>query len=219
MRNGLNMNIKMDGRYPDSFKIMKNRKSKVSYLFALATAALLSLQVLNAQVVIQRCDVTTGWQGSQALSIDANDKKEGRGSLMTEAQTGDFTWFSKLFSQTRTGIDNSGYLCFWLYVSDASKLEGGLVGISSSAGPDNGESTWTLDKSQVVDGWNQMLLPMSSAVQSGGGAKLDSINFFRICQNLSGPITVKIDFIRFAPEPGEPVWPSLEVQEVDNSSP
>ncbi len=197
---------------------MKNRKTNKNYLFAFALSAIFSLQVLNAQVVIQRCDVTTGWEGSQALSIDGGDKKEGRGSLKMEAQTGDFTLFSKVFSQTRTGIDNTGYLSFWLYVSDASKLEGGLIGISSSAGPDNAESTWPLDKSQLVDGWNQMLLPMSSAVQSGGGAKLDSINFFRISQNLSGPITVKLDFIRFAPEPGEPVWPSLEVQEVDNSS-
>ncbi len=191
---------------------------KTRYPFALAMVALLSGSSVFAQVVVQRCDVTTGWEGSGALSIDLSDKKEGKGSLKTEAQTGDFTWFSKSFSQTRTGIDNSGYLSFWLFVSDASKLEGGVIGISSSAGPDNAESTWPLDKSQVVDGWNQMLLPLSLADQVGGGAKLDSVNFFRISQNLSGPITVKIDFIRFAPEPGEPVWPALEVREVDNST-
>ena len=37
--------------------------------------------VLLAQVVIQRCDVTTGWQGAQTISVDHTDKKEGSGSL------------------------------------------------------------------------------------------------------------------------------------------
>ena len=212
------MNIKMGGNYPDLFKTMKNKRSKTTYLLVLAMMAILSGPSLFAQLVIQRCDVTTGWEGGEALSIDNSDRKEGRGSLMTEALTGDNTWFSKTFSQTRTGIDNSGYLSFWIYVSDASKLDGGLIGISSSGGPDTKESTWLLDKSMVLDGWNNLLLPMDQSVQSGGGASLDSVNYFRITQNLSGPITVKIDFIRFAPEAGEPSWPDLDVPEVDNSS-
>ncbi len=192
---------------------MKNR-----FFISIALVVFLSYFPLLAQVVIQRCDVTTGWEGSQVLSIDSNDKKEGRGSLKMEAQSGEFTWFSKSFSQTSAGIDDSGYLSLWLYVSDASKLEGGLIGISSSGGPDTGESTWPLDKNHVVDGWNQLWLPVSSANLAGGGASLDRINFFRISQNLSGPITVKIDFIRFAPEPGEPSWPALDVPEVDHNS-
>ncbi len=171
-----------------------------------------------AQVVIQRCDVTTGWEGSQAFRIDNSDKMEGIGSIVIEAQTGDFTWFSKSFSQTYTGIDNSGYLSFWLYVSDASKLEGGQIEISSSGGPDLYMSHWPLDKTQVADGWNQMQLPISAATQVGGGASLDSISFFRINQNLSAPITAKIDFIRFAPAMEEPSWPELDVPEVDNNS-
>ncbi len=173
---------------------------------------------LSAQVVIQRCDRTTGWEGSASFSTDNTDKKEGLASLMTDAQTGDQILFSKSFAQTRTGIDQNGYLIFWLYVSDASRLEGGEIEISSSGGPEDEITNWTLDKSQVTDGWNQLHLQVNQGLQAGGGANLDSINFFRITQNLSGPITVKIDFIRFAPELGEPVWPRLDVPEVDNAS-
>lgn len=197
---------------------MKNKRSKTSYLLAFALLAILSGSSLFAQVVIQRCDVNTGWEGSAALNIDINDKQEGRASLVTEALTGESTWFSKSFSQTRTGIDNSGYLSFWLYVSDASRLDGGVIGISSSGGPDSRESTWPFDKGQVSDGWNQLYLPLSEAIDVDGGASLDSINHFRITQNLSGPVTAKIDFIRFAPIQGEPSWPELAVPVVDNSS-
>jgi hypothetical protein len=185
---------------------------------AIFLVAFLSESFIVAQVVIQRCDVTTGWTGNETLSIDPADKMEGKGSLMTEAQTGDFTWFSKSFSQTQTGIDNSGYLSFWLYVSDASKLEGGQIDISSSGGPDTEVSSWGLDKNLVADGWNHLQLQLNLANQVGGGANLDSINFFRINQNLSGPVTAKIDYIRFAPGMGEPSWPELDVPEVDNAS-
>jgi len=187
-------------------------------LLWIALVVFLSESYINAQVVIQRCDVSTGWTGSESLSIDGADKKEGKGSLMTEAVTGDFTWFSKSFSYTQTGIDMTGYLSFWLYVSDASKLEGGEIQISSSGGPDAELSSWSLDKTLVVDGWNHLQLQLGSASPVGGGARLDSVNFFRLRQNLSGPVTAKIDFIRFAPGLGEPSWPDLEVAEVDNNS-
>jgi len=187
-------------------------------LLAIALIVFLSNLTIVAQVVIQRCDVTTGWTGDAAFSIDNSDKKEGKGSLSTEAQSGDFTWFSKSFAMTHTGIDISGYLSFWLYVSDASKLEGGQIYISSSGGPDAEASSWALDKTHVVDGWNLLQLQISLADQTGGGANLDSINFIQISQNLSGPITAKVDFIRFAPGVGEPTWPELDVAEVDNAS-
>jgi hypothetical protein len=173
---------------------------------------------LPGQVVIQRCDVTTGWQGAQSISVDNADKKEGYGSLMTEAQAGESSWFFKPFSSTQTGITSSGYLTFWLYVSDASKLDGGQIEISSSGAPDDREYNWALSKDNIVDGWNHMQLQISSAGQTGGGASMDSINFFRIYQTLSGPVTAKIDFIRFTPSLDKPVWPLLDVPVVDNSS-
>ncbi len=173
---------------------------------------------LPGQVVIQRCDVTTGWQGGQSISADNADKKEGYGSLKTEAQAGESSWFNKTFSSTQTGITSAGYLSFWLYVSDTSKLDGGEIEISSSGAPDDQEYNWGLTKDNIVNGWNHMQLQISSAGQTGGAANLDSINFFRIHQTLSGPVTAKIDFIRFVPSLDKPVWPILDVPVVDNSS-
>ncbi|MFC2081327.1 hypothetical protein ACFLR8_03870, partial [Bacteroidota bacterium] len=190
--------------------------------FKLLTLTLFWFLFLNnallAQVVIQRCDVTTGWEGAQAFSIDSIDKKEGSGSLKIGAQAGHSLWYSKLFSETYTGISDTGYLSFWLYLSDASKLGKGQIEISSSGGPDNQAFKWLLSKRDVVDGWNNIQLQISKAKKNNGGANLDKINFFQITQAVSDPITVKIDLIRFSTEKSAPVWPKLDVPEVDNSS-
>ncbi|MEX0986093.1 MAG: T9SS type A sorting domain-containing protein [Bacteroidales bacterium] len=184
-------------------------------LLVIGCTAIISL---HGQVVIQRCDVITGWQGAQAISVDQADKKEGNGSLVTEPLAGESVWFSKAFSSTQTGMGPSGYLTFWLYVSDATKLDGGEIEISSSGAAGNQEHFWTFSKSDLVDGWNHLQLQMSAALQVGGGANLDSINYFRIHQTLSGPVTAKIDFIRFTPSQLKPVWPVLDVPVVDNST-
>ncbi|MEX0980729.1 MAG: T9SS type A sorting domain-containing protein [Bacteroidales bacterium] len=173
---------------------------------------------LPAQVVIQRCDVTTGWQGAQTISTDLADKKEGKGSLKTEAQAGESIWFSKSFSSTQTGISSDDFLTFWLFISDASKLDGGEIEISSSGGQDDQEFHWLFSNDDVTDGWNEMQLQISTANQVGGEANLDSINFFRIHQTLSGSVTAKIDFIRFTPALEKPTWPVLDVPVVDNST-
>jgi hypothetical protein len=173
---------------------------------------------LSAQVVIQRCDVATGWQGTQTISVDQSDKKEGKGSLVTLAQADESVWFSKSFSSTQTGITSTGYLSFWLYVSDASKLEGGEIEISSSGDSGDQELHWPFSKDNMTDGWNLMQLQISDAIQNGGGANLDSINFFRIHHGLSGPVTAKIDFIRFTPTLVQPAWPVLDVPVIDNST-
>jgi len=191
-----------------------NSKRISSILFM----ALLTALPLMSQVVIQRCDETTGWQGSAAIGTDQAEKKEGVASLSTQAPAGEHAWFTKQFARTQTGIDESGYLLFWLYVSDASQMEGGQVQISSSGGTDDLLSSWYIDKSTLSDGWNFIELAMTDATPTGGGVKLDSVNFFQITQNLSAGITAKIDHIRFAPMQGEPTWPVLDVPEVDAST-
>lgn len=186
-------------------------------IFMLALLYVATIQ-LSAQVVIQRCDVTTGWQGAATISVDQSDMKEGYGALVTQPQAGTSDWFSKSFSATQTGITSSGYLTFWLYVSDASLLDGGQIEISSSGTADDSEYNWPLGQTDVVDGWNLMELQISDAGQTGGGADLNSINFFRIHQSVSGALTVKLDFIRFTPTLETPTWPVLDVPVVDNST-
>jgi len=199
---------------------MKKIKIKIKTMRVILASVFVLLigTYLSGQVVIQRCDLTTGWEGDQPITIDISEKKEGSGSISTAAQTGSSTWFSKSFAPTRTGIAAQGYISFWLYVSDATKMDDGQVEISSSGGADVLESNWTIDKNSVSNGWNLMQLQISAAGETGGGANLNNINFFRIHQTLSGPVTAKIDFIRFLPVLNEPVWPVLDVPEVDNAS-
>ena len=45
-------------------------------LLAIALIVFLPNLTLVAQVVIQRCDVTTGWTGNSSISIDNSDKRE-----------------------------------------------------------------------------------------------------------------------------------------------
>src|SRR6056297_3009491 len=122
------------------------------------TSTLLLLGFLAAsqgQVVLQRCDRANLWNGSNAITVDQGDAKEGTGALQF---TGDGThWFSKQFSQTHTGVDETGYLSLWLYVSDPDAFSGeGSVEISSSGGPDSDEYSWNLASLGLTAGWNSL---------------------------------------------------------------
>jgi len=197
---------------------MKKMNIRFIRMFTACIVAFFFSAKVNGQVVIQRCNNTTGWESAAPLTIDNTDKKEGTGSLKIEAPSGNNPWFYKSFTHTHTGITSAGYLSFWLYVSDATKMDGGQIEVSSSGTSDEREFNWPLSKDNVSDGWNLMQLKISSADQAGGGADLDKINFFRIYQDLSASITVKIDFIKFIPSIEKPVWPVLDVPMVDNSS-
>lgn len=168
----------------------------------------------KSQVVLQRCDITNLWTGSNNLSVDNGDKKEGIASLKF---TGSGTnWFAKSFSQVYSGVDESGYLSLWLYVSDPASFDGGgQIEITSSGGPDTDEYAWSMSELSLTAGWNELVLPISSATKSGN-PDLNAINFFRVYQNLSASITAKIDDIRFlktaSPELSDD---PLDIQPVD----
>ena len=168
----------------------------------------------KSQVVLQRCDRTNLWTGSNTLSVDSGDKKEGIASLTF---TGSGTnWFVKTFSQVYSGVDESGYLSFWLYVSEPASFDGtGQVEITSSGGPDTDEYSWDMSTLGLTAGWNELVLPLSSATKSGN-PELNAINFFRVYQNLSASTTAKIDDIRFlktiSPEPSDD---PLDISSVD----
>jgi len=171
----------------------------------------------QAQVVLQRCDLPNLWTGSNPLTVDPEDRKEGAAALQF---TGSGTeWFRKTFSQTCTGVDESGYLSLWLYVSDPVNLgASGEIEISSSGGPDADGYSWDLASVGIVPGWNELVLPLSSAVKSGN-PDLNGINFFRVYHELSAPVTAKIDDIRFRKtqnpvESGDP----LDIQALDFST-
>ncbi|HEC43341.1 MAG TPA: T9SS type A sorting domain-containing protein [Bacteroides sp.] len=168
----------------------------------------------KSQVVLQRCDRTNLWTGSNSLSVDNGDKKEGIASIKF---TGSGTiWFAKVFSQVYTGVDETGYLSMWLYVSDPAAFSGsGQIEISSSGEPDTDEYSWDISTLDLTAGWNELVLPISSATKSGS-PDLNAINFFRVVQSLSESITAKLDDIRLqktaSPEPSDD---PLDIRPVD----
>jgi len=159
---------------------------------------LLSFLILSeaqSQVMLQRCDRTNLWTGSNPLSVDTGDKKEGIASLKFFGSG--TNWFTKTFSQVHTGVDETGYLSLCLYVSDPGVFDGsGQIEITSSGEPDTDEFSWSISGLALTAGWNELVLPISSATKSGN-PDLNAINFFRVYQNLSASITAKIDDIRF----------------------
>ncbi len=174
-------------------------------------------QGLDAQRVLQRCDVTTNWRSSNTLSIDRGDLKEGSGSL---AFTGEGTdWFKKVFSQTNVGVDTNGFLSFWLYVSELSAFNGGgQVELGSGGAPDIDEYNWPLSTLGLSNGWNHVKLALNEAGVLGSPS-LDAINYFRLYQPLSAPVTAKIDLIRFtSSEIPELATELLDIKEVDKTT-
>ncbi len=172
---------------------------------------------LQAQVVIQRCDKTNLWTGSNPITLDPSDRKEGAASLRFTGSGPE--WFNKTFSQTYTGVGESGYLSLWLYVSDPVNLgTSGGIEISSSGGPVTDGYSWDLSSMGILPGWNELVLPLSSALKSGN-PDLKAINYFRIYHELSASVTVKIDDIRFreTENPVEGMDP-LDIQALDFST-
>lgn len=164
---------------------------------------------LHAQIVLQRCDVTNRWGGSNTITVSTADKKEGAASI---GFTGSGTdWFAKKFSRTDAGIGATGWFSFWLYVSDVSAFNGdGQVELTSSGGPDADEYSWSVASLGLTNGWNHVRLQISAA-NTTGSPDLEAINYFRIYQVLSGQVTARLDDLRFSstmdpvPSSGDPL--------------
>ncbi len=172
---------------------------------------------LQGQIVLQRCDRSNLWSGSNQITTDHTNRKEGIASL-TFTGSGN-TWFTKSFSQVFTGVDETGFLRLWLYISDPGAMGSvGQIEISSSGGSDADEYAWELGLIDLEPGWNDLLLPLSGAVQTGS-PDLDAINYFNIYQELSSTVTVKLDDIRFQTT-GSPVISEdpLDIPPVDCST-
>ena len=201
-------------------QIISNMRTKLdSIIYLLPLSIIMSCFCLNinSQVVLQRCDVVNLWQGSNSLDVNSVDKQEGTASLEFTGSGTD--WFAKKFSQTNTGIDESAYFNFWVYVSDISKFNGdGQVELTSSGGPDTDEYSWSVSALGLQNGWNYVQLQISSANKSGS-PDLKAINYFRFYQVLSGDITGRLDDLRFTtgmtpPLPTDP----LDIKWIDYST-
>jgi len=182
--------------------IMKERRHPVRVVLLLAGIFLGT--AVYGQIVLQRCDVTNRWNGSNDITTNTTDKQEGMASISFTGSGTD--WFSKKFSSTDVGIDESGWFSFWLYVSDVSQFNGeGQVELTSSGGPDADEYAWEVGSLGLSNGWNHVRLQISTAAKNGN-PDLREINYFRIYQFLGGEITARLDYLRLT-EDEEPELP------------
>ena len=105
--------------------------------------------------------------------------------LFRSEGSGSWRWKSNVFSGTFDPIDISeykqGYLHFYLYCSDITKLgTAGQIEITSSGNCDVNEYNWNLMQYVTKTGWNEIWLDLWGAGTTGGGADLSNINYMRI---------------------------------------
>lgn len=180
-----------------------NKKIYLISFFAIMVVAKLSAQT---KVVLDNCDAITGWNASGPISLDNVDFKAGTASVVSTNANPER--FGKTFAtpiDTKVSKDN-GYLSFWFYVSDVSALnlgggDDGQIEITSSGGADQQEYNWltrdVFGNGKIQTGWNKIVLKLSTANSSNGGANLAAINYFRIYVFSNSNVVTKIDNIIF----------------------
>ncbi len=163
-----------------------------------------------ASNVFDNCDVLSAdWDGATSFKVDATDYKEGEASILNDGSTNELRFRKTTATPFNTGVTKAnGYLAFWLYVSDVTKIQtapdGGQIEISSnSAGNDTQEFNWVVSDflPQWQNGWNKVVLKISDAHVSGGEADLSAINYFRIYFFSTAQIVTKLDNIVFTTDP------------------
>ncbi len=155
------------------------------------------------KTMIESCDDIAGWQSAGALTLDETDCQEGEGAVSTVNGASGFrlqkTWGAEIVPTPFEG----GHFQFWLYVSDASAVNGvdSQVEIGSGGKADANELNWKLPTLQ--NGWNKVDLKLSDATAVGGEIDLRAMNWFRIYSQTTAPagsVTVKVDRLRFYKE-------------------
>ncbi|TZF85025.1 hypothetical protein FW774_08655 [Pedobacter sp. BS3] len=158
-------------------------------------------------VVFDNAESADGWDAAGGAVLN-DDKKQGDHSVKATIAGGDALRMQKaLATSINPNITKeNGQLIFWLYVEDASrvKLSDGQIEITSSGQPDQQEYNWpTSSLGTLQTGWNKIQLDLKDAGESGGGADLGAINFFRIYMNTTdaasatAPFTMAIDAVGF----------------------
>jgi hypothetical protein len=99
--------------------------------------------------------------------------------------SGSWKWKTNTLEGKFTAIDISayknGYLHFYLYCSDVTKLgKEGQVEITSSGKCDINEYSWNILQHITQNGWNEVWLDLSVVGVTGGAADLTAINYLRI---------------------------------------
>ena len=157
--------------------------------------------VLSGAHIFSAADDVNGWSGgdpsgSDVLIAYTGNKILGSASIAkTGSGTNWFTFNSSPFNTTVSEAD--GVVKFWLFVSDATKMNGsGSIKFSSSGQAGTDEYRWNLANQKIQNGWNHVILHLPDAVKTGN-PNLSAINFFQVSQPLTASVTARIDEIEF----------------------
>ena len=157
-------------------------------------SSLITVTPAPASDIISNCDVISGWLSGNTLTLNTTDQKEGSGCLQSIGSKTDE--FKKIFAPAlNTGVTAAtGKLQFWYYVSDISLFSANnQVEFGSGGAADVNEYMWPIGT--LVNGWNLITLPFSTASITGGTPNLSSMNWLRIYHVKTGSVTTKIDNI------------------------
>jgi len=145
------------------------------------------------------CDQDLGWNDANSITRIQSGHKQGTGCL--EYYGGGVGKSSREFYKTfpnpyNSGVSESdGILQLWYYISDASKIgTSNQIEIGSGGIHDVDEYNWKKN-GRVSNGWNLLNLKFSEAGKKGN-PDLNALNWFRIYDKKSGPVTSRIDGIK-----------------------
>jgi len=145
------------------------------------------------------CDDDLNWNDANFIILNNSDQQQGTGCL--EYTGGGIGESSREFYKTFPNPYNSGaseadgILQFWYYISDISKIgSSNQIELGSGGIHDVDEYNWKKN-GRVTNGWNLLNLKFSEAGKKGN-PDLSAINWFRIYDIKTGPITSRVDGIK-----------------------
>ncbi|GJM63241.1 T9SS type A sorting domain-containing protein [Persicobacter diffluens] len=176
---------------------------------------------LDLGASLDPCDELSTWltSGNSAIHINTADQREGEGCLQFDGSG--TVEFSRVWTTPVDANVNSenGYLKFWYYVNDISKINGdNQIEIGSGAKADHQEYHWRLTDLNLTNGWNKVVLPLATASITDGPVDLTAINWFRIYAQKSGVVKTIVDDIRFEANPSVDNFRELAEPEVEPMS-
>ncbi|WP_281614971.1 T9SS type A sorting domain-containing protein [Flammeovirga sp. SubArs3] len=149
--------------------------------------------------IIDECESLTGWN-TNGLSLKNTDQKQGLSCIEFKGSSN--VEFEKILTTPThaNGTEEGTVLEFWYYVSDPSLFEdSNQVEITSSGTSDVDEYSWSLDKANLVSGWNFLQLSTKDA-NKRGNPDLTAINYFRLYRSKTSEVTTRIDDIQLIGE-------------------
>ncbi len=168
-------------------------------------------------------DMVTGeypWGGSYETTGGYAEGAGWQKSALSAA--GDLVFYCFKSTPKDLSFFSDGYLHMWLYVDKAANLRpyAGMIEISSAGSVDNEELYWELHTLGLKDGWNELYLPISSALPQGDGAfDISRFNTMRVVVmfNENGG-TAGIDEIYMTGEKPTQVPDTMVISEVEEQN-